>query len=286
MSRSVATTPSEMPSDAPPALLLRQVQGILRLELRKQLFSRRSLLLYFLGFAPLLMILGWLASSVPREFMAGPIDATQFFAFFYSGYLSTSVFLSCLILFMSLFRAEILEKSLHYYYLTPVRREVIVAGKYVAALIATGSVFTLSTAILYLGMMSPWGLGELSRHLFHGPGLSHLLTYVGVALLACLGYGAVFLLAGQVFRNPVVAALILWAWESINFFLPSMLKKLSVFFYLWSLLPIHLSAGPFAVLAEPTPAWIAVPGLLLFTVGVLAFTGWRARRMEITYGVD
>lgn len=287
MSRSTATTPTEVGhSDVTPALMLRQIQGILRLELRKQLFSRRALMLYFLGFAPMMMILAWTFSPFPRRFMAGPIEASQFFAFLYSGYLSTAIFLSCLILFMSLFRAEILEKSLHYYYLTPVRREVIVAGKFVSALIATCLVFAISTTVLYLGVMSPWGLGELNRHMFHGPGLQHLTTYVGVSLLACLGYGAVFLLAGQVFKNPVVVALILWAWEAINFLLPSMLKKFSVFFYLWSLLPIHLSAGPFAVLTEPTPAWLAVPGLLLFTGLVLTFTSWRAKRMEIHYGID
>lgn len=289
MSRSASAHPTGAPHAAPAldwSRMARQIYGILRLELRKQLLSRRSLLLYFLGFAPLLLVLAWSFSPAPRKFMSGPIQATEFFAFLYTSLLTTSIFLACLILFMSLFRAEILEKSLHYYYLTPVRREVIVAGKYFAALIATTVVFSTATALLYLATMSPWGPGELGRHMFQGPGLGHMLTYMGISVLACIGYGAVFQLAGQVLKNPVVAALLLWAWESINFFLPSWLKKLSVFFYLWSLFPIQLAEGPFAILAEPTPAWIAVPGLLLFTFAVLAFTGWRARRMEITYGSD
>ena len=33
-------------------------------------------------------------------------------------------------IFSNLFRGEMLEKTLHYYYLTPLRRELLVAGKY------------------------------------------------------------------------------------------------------------------------------------------------------------
>ena len=266
------------------AKVARQFTGILRLELRRQLFSRRALVLYFLALAPLAVVAIWSVSPFPVERLAGPIDAAPFFAFIYTSYLGTSIFLSSLILFMSLFRNEFLEKSLHYYFLTPVRRSVVVVGKYVAALIATASVYAISTALLYLLMMVPWGLDELSRFLFRGPGMGHLLTYVGISVLGCIGYGALFLLAGLIFRNPIIVAVLFTAWETINFLLPSWLKKLSVFFYLWSLFPIQLSDGPFAILAEPTPAYISVPGLLIFTVAVLTLASWRARTMEITYG--
>ncbi len=37
---------------------------------------------------------------------------------------------------------------------------------------------------------------------------------------------------------------------------------------------------------DPTPIWISVPGLVIFTALVLAFAGWRAGRMEINYGGD
>jgi len=35
---------------------------------------------------------------------------------------------------------------------------------------------------------------------------------------------------------------------------------------------------------DPTPAWIAVPGLLLVALGVLAYAAVSARRVEISYG--
>jgi hypothetical protein len=38
--------------------------------------------------------------------------------------------------------------------------------------------------------------------------------------------------------------------------------------------------------AEPTPAYIAIPGLLIVTALVLIAAGSRIRRMEIRYGSD
>jgi len=57
----------------------------------------------------------------------------------------------------------------------------------------------------------------------------------------------------------------------------------SVIHYLQSLVPVSMSEGPFAVLAEPTPAWISVPGLLVFTGIVLFLASVHIRRMEISY---
>ena len=50
--------------------------------------------------------------------------------------------------------------------------------------------------------------------------------------------------------------------------------------YLQSLVPVPMSEGPFAVLVEPTPAWISVPSLLLFTAScsfsrACTFAVWR-----------
>jgi hypothetical protein len=64
------------------------------------------------------------------------------------------------------------------------------------------------------------------------------------------------------------------------------LKKISVIHYLNSLAPVPVSEGPFAVIAEPTPAWIAVPSLIIVTVLVLIVASYRIRHLEIRYGSD
>jgi len=72
----------------------------------------------------------------------------------------------------------------------------------------------------------------------------------------------------------------------LNFLLPPFLKKISVIHYLNSLAPVPVYEGPFAVAALPTPAWIAVPSLIVVTAIVLLVAGRRIRRMEINYGSE
>ena len=69
---------------------------------------------------------------------------------------------------------------------------------------------------------------ESARFFFDGPGLGQLLTYAGITILACIGYGAFFLVVGLFFRNPIIPALVLYGWEWLNFLLPPLLKKISV----------------------------------------------------------
>ncbi len=269
------------------AVIRRQIAGILRLEVRRNLFSRRSFALYFLAFSPVPLFLLWAISSQTQHFDGSAQAIAQVFATFFPVYLRTVIFLSALITFMSLYRSEILERSLHYYYLTPVRRWVLVVGKYCSALLSSIAVFTVSTTMIFVVICIPWGLSETARYLFDGPGLGILTGYVGVAILGCIGYGAVFLLIGLFFKNAIVPAFFVWGWEAINFMLPVAVKKLSVIYYLNSLYPIPFlpKVRFFEVVAgQPTSPWISVPGLVIFTALVLTFAGWRARHMEINYG--
>jgi hypothetical protein len=123
-----------------------------------------------------------------------------------------------------------------------------------------------------------------------GPAVAQLWPYLGVTALACLGYGAVFLILGLFFRNPVFPTAGVLVWESVIIFLPPLLKKFSVIFYLESLCPVRVPfSGPgslFAISADPTPAWLAVPGLCVLTVLVLVAAGLRIRKMEISYGTE
>jgi hypothetical protein len=124
------------------------------------------------------------------------------------------------------------------------------------------------------------------RFFLDGQGLAQILSYAGITMLACIGYGAFFLVVGLFVRNPIIPALLLYGWEWLNFLLPPLLKKISVIHYLNSLVPLPMSEGPFAVVAEPTPAWIAIPSMLIVTAIVLVISAYRIRRMEIRYGSD
>jgi hypothetical protein len=269
------------------SLWTRQTVAILSLEIRKNFLSRRAFLLYLIAGFPLVLLSLLALFPPPTEELGTFNEMSQEFAAIYGGLiLRTLIFFGCAWVFMNLFRGEVVDRSLHYYFLSPVRREVLVMGKYLSGLIATIVLFSITTVgsmLLYYFWLFP---SEAARFFFDGAGSSQMLAYLAVTILACLGYGAVFLLVGLFFRNPIVPAGLLYGWEWINFLLPPFLKKISVIHYLQSLVPVPMSEGPFAVLVEPTPAWISVPSLLLFTGVVLLFSSLNIRRMEISYAGD
>jgi len=269
------------------SLWLHQIAAIMRLEVKKNFLGKRAVLVYLLALMPI-GLLGMIAVLPPAarewlDFSAYP----KLFSVIYSALiLRTVVFFGCAWIFMNLFRGEIVDRSLHYYFLSAVRRDVLVAGKYFSGLVTSIILFTSLTVISMLLFFFPHFYSASVRFFLDGPGLVQLLTYAGITILACIGYGAFFLVVGLIFRNPIIPALFLYGWEWINFLLPPLLKKISVIHYLNSLVPVPLSEGPFAVVAEPTPAWISVPGLLIVTALVLIAAGTRIRRMEIRYGSD
>jgi ABC-type transport system involved in multi-copper enzyme maturation permease subunit len=184
---------------------------------------------------------------------------------------------------MNLFRGEVVDKSLHYYFLSPVRREVLVMGKYLSGLVTAGFLFVCTTVLSLFFTYLAIGYPQNTDYLLDGPGLGQVFTYLSMTVLACIGYGAVFLMIGLLFRNPIIPALLAYGWEWLNFLLPPMLKKISVIHYLHSIAPVPVPEGPFAMVAEPTPAWISVPGLLVVTAIVMFFASIQIRRMQISY---
>ena len=271
----------------PWSLWFRQVRAIFRLEIEKNFLGRRSILLYLLALLPVAPLVLFAPFTPPGPEWQDFTHYNMLFAVFYGGFiLRTVVFFGCAWIFMNLFRGDIIDRSLHFYFLSPVRREVLVVGKYVSGLATSIILFTGTTVICMLLLYLPHFPSESSRFFFDGPGMGQLLTYAGVTILACIGYGAFFLVVGLFFRNPIIPAIVLYVWEWLNFLLPPLLKKISVIHYLNSIVPVPVSEGPFAVVAEPTPAWIAVPSLIIVTALVLILASYRIRRMEIQYGSD
>ncbi|MGB7761508.1 MAG: ABC transporter permease [Bryobacteraceae bacterium] len=271
------------------ALWMRQIAAVLRLEWRKTFFSRRGWWIYCLALGPVgITALHWLFElGRPSPGHSLGTDSVNYAAMFQFFYLRGAIFFGCMGIFSNLFRAEMLEKTLHYYYLTPLRREVLVAGKYLAGLAMAVVLFAGSAAASFLIIGRHFG-AAYSDFIWHGPGLGQLGWYTLTAALATVGYGAVFLLCGLLFRNPMIPAAIVYVWENLNPFLPSLLKKISVIFYLNNLCPVEVPLPPpfnlLVVETDPTPAWLAIPGLLAVSLVLLAYTAYSARQGEINYG--
>jgi hypothetical protein len=213
------------------------------------------------------------------------------FQFFF---IRLAVFFGCLGIFMNLFRGEILDRSLHFYFLAPVRREILMTGKFLAGLLATWVIFVTSEVLQTVAFLWHFTPGARDLYLYQNHGLEHAAMYAGITVLACIGYGAFFLVAGMFFRNPILPAAVILIWEGINPFLPAVLKQFSVIYYLKALCPVEIPVPPGtpALLAllvsnsDPVSAPLAV--LSVGTVALLALyiSSVRVRRMEINYATE
>ncbi len=286
---STAAITQKKLSEQPWQLWIAQVLAILRIEIRKNLWMRRSIWIYLVAIAPVLII-GLHAIKSRGGIDCDLAQDTQILAtIFQVYYLHLGIFFGCMGLFTWLYRGEVVEKSLHYYFLAPMRREVLVAGKFLAGVIGSTVIFGLSVLASFTFMYGHFGQHGWN-YVFHGPGFGQLTAYLSVTLLACLGYGALFLALSLIFKNPILPGIVVLLWETFHAVLPSLLQKLSITFYLNQLCPVTIpSTGAmalFTVVAEPVSPWIAVPGLLVLTGAILIFACMRMRRTEISYLAD
>jgi len=245
-----------------------QLRAIVRLELRKG-FRRSFGLLLLALMPPFIAAMHMIKAVRDTSDIAG---ATQVFAgLIYQAFtLRIVIFLACVLIFGNLIRRETLDRSLHYYFLSPVRRELLVVAKYVTGLIVSFGLFGTTTVLAFVLTYLPYDSTAVSQFLFHGPGLGHLASYLLVTFLACLGYGAVFLFFGFFFKSPAMPALVVFGWEGIHFLLPPLLKEMSVIHYLQPLCPVPVSEGPLAMLSDAPAPWVSVVGLSALALVLVA----------------
>lgn len=265
-----------------------QFRRFARIEIRRNLITRRAWWIYFLAFVPTAIIVIHLiidryqpsSMSEDTNVLAGIVQLY---------YVRLGIFFGCLGIFARLIRGEMIERSLHYYLLSPVRREVILLAKFFAGSVSAVVLFGSAMILDFIFMYAGYGAAG-QDYMMHGAGLGQIEAYLLIVVLACLGYGSLFLLLSLMFRNPMPGALLLWGWEAINPVMPSLLQKFSVASYLRHLMPVGVPAeGILALLTvetEPVSAWVAILGLVALIIVVLVYSCYRMRRLEIRYTTD
>jgi ABC-type transport system involved in multi-copper enzyme maturation permease subunit len=282
-----------LPANGTWALWRSQLLSVVWMELKKNFITRRGFWIYLLALAPPALV--WLHSIVTlqRPERTGhdmAKDITVLAVLFQMFFLRPAVFFGCVGIFTYLFRGEVVERSLHYYFLAPIRREVLVLAKYLAGAVTAICFFGGSIVLTFFGMYAHYPQYELSEWMYNGAGLSHLLSYVSITVLACIAWGAVFVWMGIRWRNPIIPSVTFLLWESLNLFLPSWLRKISVLHYLQSMTPVQGDLrGPgilFGQTADPVPAWLALLCLLGITAAMLALSVRQLKQTEISYSTD
>lgn len=264
-----------------------QLLTLLRRDLAAQFLRWRGVWIYPLAFGPLFIIV--MHALYDRHSSCTLDGETEILAaIFQYYYLRVGIFFACAAIFLRAFRGEMSDRTLHYSLLAPVRRELLVIGKFLAGVIATFAVFGAAVAACFYVMYAHFPDGQ--AFLDTAGAMPQMRAYLGVTLLACLGFGAVFLAVGLTFKQPVLPALIVLALETWSGILPATLQRITVTYYLKPLCPVPAPvegfSGLFTVVVDPAPAWLAVSGLVVLAFAALAFASRRARGMEIQYTTD
>ena len=241
---------------------------IFDLSLGEMLWSRRTIFMALVVGLPvlisiivrLLFELGAPSMRVNNQQIGGPvIFGLMIWVFF----ISFSVPILGVFYGTSLIADEVEDKTITYLFSRPIPRGAVLIGKYLAYLACTILVVLPSVVFVWL-LIIPIG-GSLAA------GFPDLVKDLAMLAVGLAVYGAVFALIGAALKRPLLIGLIfIFGWETMVMAIPGSLKRLSVSYYLQSLVPHAMPAdSPMGILQSlfqdklsvlESLAWMAVIG--------------------------
>ncbi len=262
---------------------VRQIRTVASVDFRRTLGGRRTLALVLFCSLPIALALVRMVmfpEAARMDIGRTTHELAQIFSLFHLRFI---VFFGCAFLFVKSFRGEVLQHTLHLGFLLPIRRRDLIVGKYFGALAVALAVFLPSTVALVFVYRLANGFERTLQTMTSAQGLGYLIAYVGITALAAVGYGALFLLAGLFFKNPMVPAALYLGFEGLAPFLPLPFRVFSVARHLHALLPVPISLGPLAVTGSDMPAWLAIMLILGVAAIAVRLAGSRAQGYEVDY---
>lgn len=198
--------------------------------------------------------------------------------------LKFSVVFSGLLFGNAALREETDNQTLHYLFLQPIERWLIVAGKFAGFIAIAAPILILGLFLTQLTLLLPYGLGGMKAVLIDQGRWWAILVEALAVTLALGVYAAFFMALGSVFRS-IFFALAFFGWEFIAAFVPTAMKYWSMGFYLNDLLPQRALQGAnmIAVLGESPGLVRSVITLTLLLAVSIAFTWQVVRRRECLY---
>ena len=263
----------------------RQLRTLVRQEVRRSVHPRRLLPILLTAALPVVISL-LRAVFLPAVLRTDLAATTASLSTTMHLFLFRFILFFCVAwLFVRVFRGEIADRSLHYSLLAPLPRRILVLGRYLGALVTAWLVFVPVTALVWGLHYAPHGLEAFVAHLGVG-GVREILLYELQTVAACAAYGAVFLLAGLLVRNPMVPAALFLGWEMLTPLLPPTLKNVSVVHHLGAWAPVAPDLGRFVFRAHEQHPLAAAAALAAIVAAALVLATVTARRLEVAYSAD
>jgi len=190
--------------------------------------------------------------------------------------------------FGSMLIGEDVESQTIPYVLTrPIPRSALVGGKYLAFMM-------ISTAIMLPAIVLTFAactvLGGIS---FSGAGTTLLAHYCGVTVMSLLGYGALCMLFGALFKRPIIVGVVaIFGWQRVALFVPGFIDFFTIEKYVQMLLPrlagerekvvIQTALAEFHKKVYLISASKAVVALIVISMLLLWLTTFVVKRREYT----
>ncbi len=238
------------------------------LTIRYLLSTRRGIVTFALAWVPLLITAALALARVPS------------FGIALYQQLMIPLFLRIVIIFVTLvcatalIREEIEDNTLPYLLTRPVAKPTLIASKFVGYLVAA---FTM----LLPPVVVAWGVTEAYQGTGTALDVAVLEGFLVATALAAMAYGALFYFLSVAFQKPLMVGLLIgFVWESIVLVIPGSVPKLSLIFYLQSILVGVAPGLPIVGFRDPVSASIAVVVLVAFSLAMVGLAAFLFQGME------
>jgi ABC-2 type transport system permease protein len=244
---------------------------ITKMTIKRLLFSRKTIVLLFLCALPILISIYWLTTETGNGY-------TFFSDLVFLTYLFFIVVIISLLYGVSLFNDDITDKTITYLISRPVDRFELVIYKYIGYLFSAIVVVIPPLVLTFLIVAAK--AGDIGGHI----GL--LSTYIGVFVLAIIGYGAIFMFFGLLFKRPLLISFIfMFVWEEFFASIPLLINKITLRHYLESIcyhaINIGIAKEIFAHPDKiPADTIVSVVGLLIVGLFFLISAGIVGRSKD------
>jgi ABC-2 type transport system permease protein len=250
---------------------LRKGWVVTLLTVRYLLSTRRGLATLALAWTPLLLVAALALARV-----------ASFDILLYQG-LMVPVFLQIVLIFVTLvdataiIREEIDDNTLPYLLTRPISKPALAMAKYAGFLVA-------ACALLLPPVLVSYGITEAYAGIGLAADADVLTGFLAATALGVMAYGALFFFLSVVLRKPLFVGLLVgFVWENIVGSLPGSVPKLSLIYYLRSVLKGLVHVGPLTGfptdVSAPLAATILVAiALVLVVLAVFLFQAMEFRQ--------
>jgi ABC-2 type transport system permease protein len=260
----------------PPSLLASSLR-IFDLSLGQMLWSRRAVFLAILVGGPVVLslairVISTLNLGPPRQGMRLSGEAL-FGLMIWLLYIRFIVPVLGVFYGTSLIADEIDDKTITYLFTRPIPRAAVLFGKYLAYLVCTTLIVLPSVVLVYF-LIVPIRGGSI------GGSFPSLAADLGMLAVGLASYGALFGLVGARLKRPLVIGLVFaFGWEPAVLLFPGYLKRLTVAYYLQSLVPHAMPDDSASSLLLRIVTDVPSLGVSLLSLAILtAVTLWLAGR--------